>query len=48
VAIAPIGYDRGEAVKALADKLHDELAAAGLSAPDDRGERPGVMFVTSN
>ena len=45
VALAPIGYDRNEAVKALADKLHDELAAAGVEVLlDDRGERPGVMF----
>jgi prolyl-tRNA synthetase len=45
VAIAPIGYDRSEAVKALADRLHDELAAAGVEVLlDDRGERPGVMF----
>ena len=41
----PIGYDRSEAVRALADRLHDELAAAGVEVLlDDRGERPGVMF----
>ncbi|MEP7183606.1 MAG: proline--tRNA ligase [Betaproteobacteria bacterium] len=45
VAIAPVGYDRNEAVKTLADRLHDELAAAGVEVLlDDRGERPGVMF----
>ena len=45
VAIAPVGYDRNEAVRALADRLHDELAAAGIEVLlDDRGERPGVMF----
>ncbi len=45
VAIAPVGYDRNEGVKALADKLHAELAAAGVEVLlDDRGERPGVMF----
>jgi prolyl-tRNA synthetase len=45
VAIAPIGYDRNEAVRALADRLHDELEAAGVEVLlDDRGERPGVMF----
>ncbi len=45
VAIAPIGYDRNEAVRSLADRLHDELAAAGIEVLlDDRGERPGVMF----
>jgi len=45
VAIAPIGYDRSEGVRELADRLHDELAAAGVEVLlDDRGERPGVMF----
>ena len=45
VAIAPIGYDRNEAVRTLADRLHDELEQAGIGVLlDDRGERPGVMF----
>jgi prolyl-tRNA synthetase len=45
VAIAPIGYDRNEEVRARADRLHDELEAAGVEVLlDDRGERPGVMF----
>jgi prolyl-tRNA synthetase len=45
VAIAPVGYDRNEAVKTLADSLHDTLEAAGIEVLlDDRGERPGVMF----
>jgi prolyl-tRNA synthetase len=45
VAIAPIGYDRNEAVREAADRLHDELEAAGVEVLlDDRGERPGVMF----
>ncbi len=45
VAIAPVGYDRSEAVRALADRLHDELDAAGIEVLlDDRAERPGVMF----
>jgi prolyl-tRNA synthetase len=45
VAIAPVGYDRSEPVRALADRLHDELEAAGVEVLlDDRGERPGVMF----
>jgi prolyl-tRNA synthetase len=45
VAIAPVGYDRSEAVRQLADSLHDELEAAGVEVLlDDRGERPGVMF----
>ncbi len=45
VAIAAVGYDRSEAVRAAADQLHDELEAAGVEVLlDDRGERPGVMF----
>jgi prolyl-tRNA synthetase len=45
VAIAPVGYDRSDAVREAADRLHDELAACGVEALlDDRGERPGVMF----
>jgi len=45
VAIAPIGFDRNEEVRAAALKLHDELTAAGIDVLlDDRGERPGVMF----
>ena len=45
VVVCPIGYDRNEAVKAAAERLHDELAAAGIDAIlDDRGERPGAMF----
>jgi prolyl-tRNA synthetase len=45
VAVAPIGYDRSEAVRREADRLHDALAGAGIDVLlDDRGERPGVMF----
>ncbi len=45
VALAPIGYRKSEAVKALADTLHDELQTAGIDVlVDDRDERPGVMF----
>jgi prolyl-tRNA synthetase len=45
IAIAPVGYDRSEAVRAAADRLHEELEAAGIAVLlDDRGERPGVMF----
>ena len=45
VAIAPVGYDRNEAVRTIADRLHDELESAGVEVLlDDRGERPGVMF----
>jgi len=43
--ICPIGFDRSEAVRAAAQQLHDELAAAGVDVMlDDRGERPGAMF----
>lgn len=45
VAIAALGYDRSAEVKAAADTLYAELAAAGIDVVlDDRGERPGVMF----
>jgi prolyl-tRNA synthetase len=45
VALAPIGFDRNEEVRAAALKLHDKLAANGIDVLlDDRGERPGVMF----
>jgi len=43
--ICPIGYERSAEVKAAADALHDQLAAAGIDVMlDDRGERPGAMF----
>ena len=45
VIVCPIGMDRSAEVKAAAEKLHDELAAAGVDVMlDDRGERPGAMF----
>ncbi len=45
VAIAPIGFDRSDAVRTLANRVHDELELAGVDVLlDDRGERPGVMF----
>ncbi len=45
VAIAPIGYERSETVRAEADRLYAQLEAAGIDTLlDDRGERPGVMF----
>jgi prolyl-tRNA synthetase len=45
VVICPIGYDRSLEVQQAADRLHDELAAAGIDVLlDDRGERPGAMF----
>ena len=45
VAIIPMGYGRSDSVKAAADKLHEELTAAGVEAfLDDRDERPGVLL----
>ena len=45
VVVCPIGYDRSADVKAAADRLHDDLQAAGIDVLlDDRGERPGAMF----
>ncbi|MCL2297192.1 MAG: proline--tRNA ligase [Proteobacteria bacterium] len=45
VALAPVGYDRNEAVRAAADQLYETLTAQGIDVLlDDRGERPGVMF----
>jgi len=45
VVVCPIGYDRTPAVQEAADRLHAELAAAGVDVVlDDRGERPGAMF----
>ena len=45
VAIAPVGYDRSDAVRQAADRLYDQLEGAGIEVLlDDRGERPGVMF----
>ena len=45
VVICPIGYDRSAEVQAAADRLHDDLVAAGIDVMlDNRGERPGAMF----
>jgi len=45
VVLCPIGYDRNAEVRAAADRLHEDLAAAGMDVLlDDRGERPGAMF----
>ena len=45
VAIAPIGWGKNAEVRAQAQRLHDELSAAGIEVLlDDRDERPGVMF----
>jgi prolyl-tRNA synthetase len=45
VAICPIGWDRNDAVRDAALRLHDELEALGVDTVlDDRSERPGAMF----
>ena len=45
IAIVPIGIGKSEAVKAVAEKLHQSLQAAGVDVLlDDRDERPGVAF----
>jgi prolyl-tRNA synthetase len=45
VVVCPIGWDRSADVQQAAQKLHDELVAAGIDVVlDDRGERPGAMF----
>jgi prolyl-tRNA synthetase len=45
VAVAPIGWGKSAEVRAQAEKLYGELAAAGIEVLlDDRDERPGVMF----
>ena len=45
VALVPIGYHKNAAVREAAERLHHELAAAGIDVlMDDRDERPGVLF----
>jgi len=45
VAITPIAMDKNPQVKQAAEKLYQDLLAAGIDVLlDDRGERPGVMF----
>jgi prolyl-tRNA synthetase len=45
VVICPIGWERSDAVRDAASRLHDDLEAFGVDTVlDDRGERPGVMF----
>ena len=47
VVVTPIKYD-GE-VRAAADRLHDELTAAGIDVLlDDRDERPGSKFADAD
>ncbi|MBO7173163.1 MAG: proline--tRNA ligase [Burkholderiaceae bacterium] len=43
--ICPMGYAKSEAVRAEADRIYNELKAAGVDVIlDDRDMRPGVMF----
>ncbi len=45
VALIPLGYQKGEAVKAAAEKLYAQFAAAGIEVfLDDRNERAGVLL----
>jgi len=45
VVITPVGYRKSDAVRQAADRLYEELRAAGVDVLlDDRDERPGVMF----
>jgi len=45
VVVCPIGWERSDAVREAAARLHDELEALGVDVVlDDRGERPGAMF----
>jgi prolyl-tRNA synthetase len=43
--LVPIAYAKNEKVRAAADRLYEELRAAGIDVLlDDRDERPGVLF----
>lgn len=45
VVIVPMAYRKSEAVRTLADQLHDDLVASGIDVLlDDRDERPGSML----
>ncbi|WP_019558676.1 proline--tRNA ligase [Thioalkalivibrio sp. ALE12] len=45
IALCPIGAKKSQRVREAAEKLHDELEAAGFQVLlDDREQRPGVMF----
>jgi prolyl-tRNA synthetase len=49
VIVCPINPDKSPAVKAAAEKLHADLAAAGIEVLlDDRGARPGAMFADAD
>jgi prolyl-tRNA synthetase len=43
--LVPIGYHKNAQVREAAERLHQELLAAGIDVlMDDRDERPGVLF----
>ncbi len=45
VSITPINYQKSHRVRELADKIYDDLKAAGIEVLlDDRKVRPGIMF----
>jgi prolyl-tRNA synthetase len=45
VCIVPIGIAKSAHTRETAERLHDELTAAGVEVLlDDRDERPGIMF----
>jgi len=45
IALCPIGAKKSQRVREAAERLHDELEAAGFQVLlDDREQRPGVMF----
>ncbi len=45
VCVVPMGYGKSARVREAADRLYDEMTAAGIDVLlDDRNERPGVMF----
>jgi prolyl-tRNA synthetase len=45
LALTPIGLGKSAQVRETAERLYNELTAAGLDVLlDDRDERPGVMF----
>jgi prolyl-tRNA synthetase len=49
VIVCPINPAKSPAARAAADKLYDELVAAGIEVLlDDRGERPGAMFADAD
>ena len=45
LALTPIGLGKSAQVRETAERLYNELTAAGFDVLlDDRDERPGVMF----